>query len=203
MERLILRMLFISCLASLPFVFKRKNLMVALIVFFAKGVLATAIDSICIKNKRIAYPARPFPKIFETNILFDLLFFPILSVLWVKSTYNTRPMVTVIRSLGFSVPMSLTQWILEKKTKLFKWNNWSIIHTFLSINFTLFTIRGMVGLIRMMTEQKSPELSEGQQRRVKLAKRSENVYLPERSYDPQYNYHYEPIEPLAAGRSLE
>jgi hypothetical protein len=179
MERLILRMLFVSCMASLPFVFKRKNVFMSLIVFFAKGVLATAVDSIFIKSKRIAYPIRPFPKYFETNILFDLLFFPILSVIWVRLSYNTKPLITILISLCASIPMSITQWILEKKTKLFQWNDWTIVHTFLSLNFTLFTIRGFVGLIRKIYEPKLPAIMDVQQHNTKLTSRNEIVFTPE------------------------
>ncbi|MCY9661286.1 hypothetical protein P5G65_01395 [Paenibacillus chondroitinus] len=150
MEKLLLRMLFLSCVAAVPFVLKRKNLLMLLIVFFAKGVLAVTLDSYFIKKKSIAYPARPFPKIFETNILYDFFFYPLLSVIWVRTTYNSKPAELMLRSLFFSVPMSLLQWALEKKTKLFKWNSWTVLHTFASLNFTLFTIRGFVGLVRRL-----------------------------------------------------
>jgi hypothetical protein len=148
LEKLLLRMLFLASAAAIPFVFKRKNLLMLLTIFFAKCVLAVTLDSYFIKKKSIAYPARPFPKIFETNILYDFLFYPLLSVIWVRATYNSKPRELLTRSLFFSVPMSLLQWALEKKTKLFKWNSWTVLHTFASINFTLFTIRGFVGLIR-------------------------------------------------------
>jgi hypothetical protein len=125
-----------------------------LVVFFAKGILSSSIDSIFIKSKRIEYPVRPFPKIFDTNILYDLLFFPLLSVTWVRWTYNTKPSVTFLRSFCFSVPMSIAQWIMEKKTNLFRWKSWTILHTFASINFTLFTIRGLVWGLRKFTEKR-------------------------------------------------
>jgi hypothetical protein len=120
-------------LVAIPFVFKRKNLLMYLIVFFAKGVLSTSTDSMVIKRNKIEYPVRPFPKIFDTNILCDLLFYPLLSVIWVRSTYNSN------------VPMSIAQWAMEKRTNLFKYKSWTIFDTFIYINFTLFVIRGMVG----------------------------------------------------------
>src|SRR5262249_40399495 len=133
----------------------RKNLLMNLVVFFAKGVLAATIDSIFIKRQKIEYPVRPFPKIFDMNILFDLLFYPLLSVIWVRWTYDTKPSVTLLRSLFFSVPMAIAQWIMEKKTELFKWKSWSIWHTFVSINFTLFTIRGMAEILKIMDKSNS------------------------------------------------
>jgi hypothetical protein len=150
LERLLQRMLFISCLAATPFVLKRKNFLMHLTVFFAKGVITTLMDSIFIKRKLIAYPVRPFPKIYDINILYDLLFYPLLSVIWVRWSYNTKLSTTILRSLFFSVPMSFAQWIMEKKTNLFHWKSWTIFHTFAWINCTLFTIRGMVEIIKMM-----------------------------------------------------
>jgi hypothetical protein len=176
MERIILRMLFISCVASFPLVIKRKSLFMNLTVFFAKGVLSTSIDSIFIKNKKIEYPVRPFPKLFNNNILFDLLFFPLLSVIWVRWTYHSKPSVTILRSLVFSVPMSIAQWIMERKTKLFKWNDWSVYHTFVSLNFTLFTIRGMAEVLKKMDEKKNPVIMDTQQAKTRVTSYNEHVY---------------------------
>lgn len=119
-----------------------------LVVFFSKGVLATLVDAYVVGTKRVAYPVRPFPQIFKTNLIYDILFFPILSVIWVKISYNDRLPIILLKSLIFSVPMSIGQWYFEKNTKLFKWSNWSAFHTFGSVCFTLFTIRGFVGLIK-------------------------------------------------------
>ncbi|MDQ0875940.1 hypothetical protein QFZ77_004599 [Paenibacillus sp. V4I3] len=150
MEKLLLRALLLASVASIPLVLKRKNLLMLLTVFFAKGVICTAMDSFFIKRKMIAYPVRPFSKTFDSNILFDLVFYPLLSVVWVRMSYNSKLAELLIRSLYFSVPMTVLQWALEKKTKLFKWKSWSILHTFACISFTLLTIRGFVGLLRRL-----------------------------------------------------
>ncbi|WP_197081007.1 CBO0543 family protein [Gordoniibacillus kamchatkensis] len=147
MERILTRLLTIACVASVPFVFQRKNLLLHLTIFFAKGVLSTCLDSHCIKSKRIEYPVRPFPKVFDTNILYDLFMYPLLSVIWVRWSINDNLKTTLLKSLVFSVPMSIAQAIMEKTTNLFSWKRWSIWHTFVSINFTLFAIRGMVWVV--------------------------------------------------------
>ncbi|GIN38277.1 CBO0543 family protein [Heyndrickxia oleronia] len=125
-----------------------------LVIFFSKGVLATLIDAYVVGTKRIEYPVRPFPKIFKTNIVYDILFFPLLSVIWVKLSYNDNFWKILLKSLLFSVPMSLGQWYLQKYSKLFKWKKWSPFHTFGSVSFTLFTIRGLVGFIKMLDKFK-------------------------------------------------
>ncbi|MCY9668359.1 hypothetical protein M5X11_26130 [Paenibacillus alginolyticus] len=148
MEKILLRILFVSSLAAAPFVLKRNNLLMYLTVFFAKCVLSSTIDSYFIKKGNISYPVRPFTKIFDSNILYDLLFYPLLSVIWVRWSYQSKPRELITKSLFFSVPMTLLQWFLERKTDLFRWKSWTALHTFISINSTLFMIRGFVGLLK-------------------------------------------------------
>jgi hypothetical protein len=154
MEKKLLNLLLGLCIVSVPFMFKGKKMRETLLVFFSKGVLATLIDAYVVGTKRVEYPVRPLPKIFKTNLVYDILFFPLLSVIWVKISYNDKLRNILLKSLIFSVPMSIGQWYLEKNSKLFKWKRWSIFHTFGSVNFTLFTIRGFVGFIKILDRLK-------------------------------------------------
>ncbi|MEH6956969.1 CBO0543 family protein, partial [Neobacillus drentensis] len=149
MEKKLLNLLTALCVISLPFLFKGSKMRESLVIFFSKGVLATLVDAYVVGTKRVEYPVRPFAKIFKTNIIYDILFFPLLSVVWVKISYNDKFWNILLKSLLFSVPMSVGQWYMEKNTKLFKWKKWTALHTFGSVNFTLFTIRGFVGLIKL------------------------------------------------------
>ncbi|MBT2757904.1 hypothetical protein J7E71_18660 [Mesobacillus foraminis] len=150
MEKKLLRLLTTLCLAAVPFLFKGSKMKENLIIFFSKGVIATLIDAYVVGTKRISYPVRPFAKIFSTNIVYDLLLFPLLSVVWVMVSSKNKLGKIILKSLIFSVPMALGQWYFEKYTRLFKWKKWSALHTFGSVNFTLFTIRGLVELIRRL-----------------------------------------------------
>lgn len=157
MEKKLLNLLTTLCIVSMPFLFKGLKMRENLVVFFSKGVLATLVDAYVVGTKRIEYPVRPFPKVFKTNIIYDILFFPILSVIWVKISYNDNFGKILLKSLIFSVPMSIGQWYFEKNTRLFKWKKWSPFHTFGSVNFTLFTIRGLVGLLKKLDKFKSKQ----------------------------------------------
>jgi hypothetical protein len=53
--------------------------------------------------------------------------------------------------------MSLGQWFMENKTGLFKWKKWSPFHTFASVNLTLFIIRGLVGLLKIVDKLKGKQ----------------------------------------------
>ncbi|WP_282172339.1 CBO0543 family protein [Cytobacillus firmus] len=155
MEKKLLNLLLGLCIFSVPFLFKGKKMRETLVIFFSKGVLATLIDAYVVGTKRVEYPVRPFSRIFKTNLIYDILFFPLLSVIWVKISYNDNLRDIFLKSLIFSVPMSIAQWYFEKNTRLFKWRKWSIFHTFGSVNFTLFTIRGFVGFIKKLDRLKN------------------------------------------------
>ena len=154
MEKKLLNLLFAACIASFPFLFKGSKMRENLVIFFSKGVLATLIDAYVVGTKRVEYPVRPIANIFKTNILFDILFFPLLSVIWVKMSNNDNFGKIILKSLVFSVPMSIGQWYMEKNTRLFKWKKWTLFHTFGSVSFTLFTIRGFVGLLKKLDRLK-------------------------------------------------
>jgi hypothetical protein len=155
MEKKLLNLLTALCIASLPFLFKGSKMRENLVIFFSKGVIATLIDAYVVGTKRLEYPVRPFPNIFKTNIIYDILFFPLLSVVWVKMSYNDKLSKIILKSLLFSIPMSIGQWYFEKNSRLFKWKKWTPIHTFGSVNFTLFTIRGFVGLLKKLDKLKN------------------------------------------------
>jgi hypothetical protein len=159
MEKTIIRWLFALCAVLFPFVIRKPNVKEMLIVFFAKGILSTVIDAYVVNTKRVEYPVRPFPKIFNTNILYDLVFFPLLSVIWVRQSYKDKLPMILLKSLTWSVPMSLTQWYFEKNSRLFKWKKWSVFHTFASISFTLFTIRGLAALMKRIPDQLDKEVT--------------------------------------------
>jgi hypothetical protein len=158
MEKKLLNLLTALCLVSLPFLFKGSKMRENLVIFFSKGVLASLIDEYVVGSKRLEYPVRPFPKKFKTNIIYTILFFPLLSVVWVKLTYHDKLSKILLKSLLFSVPMSIGQWYMEKNSRLFKWKKWTAFHTFGSVNFTLFTIRGLVGLLKKLDNIKSNKI---------------------------------------------
>ncbi|WP_240376032.1 CBO0543 family protein [Bacillus piscicola] len=155
LEKKLLILLTAFCVAGLPLIFRGPKMRENLVIFFSKGVLSTFLDAYVVGTKRVAYPERPFKKLFKTNIIYDLLFFPLLSVLWVKITYNDNFLYIILKSLIFSIPMSLGQWFFEKNTRLFKWRRWSPFHTFASVSFTLFTIRGLIAFIKRLDEYKN------------------------------------------------
>ncbi|MFB3167640.1 CBO0543 family protein [Neobacillus sp. 179-C4.2 HS] len=154
MEKKLLNILIVLCIAAFPFLFRGSKMRENLVVYFSKGVLATLIDTYVVAKKRVEYPVRPFPRIFKTNIIYDVLFFPLLTVIWVKLSDNDNLGKIILKSLLFTVPMSIGQWYFERNSGLFKWNKWTPFHTFGSCTFTMFTIRGFVGLLKKLDKLK-------------------------------------------------
>ncbi|MDQ0971407.1 hypothetical protein QFZ31_001285 [Neobacillus niacini] len=64
MEKKLLNILIVLCLAAFPFLFRGSKMRETLVVYFSKGVLATLIDTYVVAKKRVEYPVRPFPRIF-------------------------------------------------------------------------------------------------------------------------------------------
>jgi hypothetical protein len=158
MEKKLLNLVLAMSIVYFPFLFRGSKMRENLVVFFSKGVLATLIDAYVVGTKRIEYPVRPLPKIFKTNIIFDMLFFPILTVIWVKLSYNDNLGKIFLKSLVFTVPMTIAQWYFEKKSGLFKWKKWTPFHTLGVCTSTMFTIRGFVELLKKLDLQKGNQI---------------------------------------------
>lgn len=140
-------------LLALPWLLLRKRpLKDWLIVFLAKGVYTSILDSLVVKQKRVAYPIRFFGKTFKINILFDYLLFPLVCLFYNQITYHSRLFGILGKALFFSVPMTMMEIGFEKKTKLVTWKKkWSWYHNLLSLTLTFWLDRGMIGLIRKVS----------------------------------------------------
>ncbi|QPC46773.1 CBO0543 family protein [Mangrovibacillus cuniculi] len=150
MDKILLKGLILACCAAAPFLFKRRNMYELFVVFFSKGVVSTLLDAYVVNSKRIAYPVRPFPDVFKTNIVFDMLFFPLCSVLWIRQCYKDSVTGVLWKSLTWSIPMSGAQWVLQRYTNLLEWRRWNVLYTFVSVTFTLIIIRILIEVLRRL-----------------------------------------------------
>ncbi|WP_373894631.1 CBO0543 family protein [Virgibacillus natechei] len=154
MERLMLKGLLAACVGILPFIFKFKKgpLPILIIAFLFKAFVASLTDSYVVESKRISYPARFLPKKFKLNILYDYLMYPIIGVIYTRMTYTSSPVMILLKTLGFSIPMAIGQWFLEKRTKLVKYNHWNLGHSFAALTGTLLFERSFIGLVKKVTK---------------------------------------------------
>lgn len=145
----ILRSMSIIGLGSLPFLFKKQPVKDWVLVFFIKGFYSGFIDSFVVSKKKVTYPVRAFPKVFDIHIIFDLLLFPIACVLYNQMTYRSSIEKIISKVFIFSIPISMVEYWAEKNTRLIKYHKgWNIFYSSLTLTISFLLVRATMGLIR-------------------------------------------------------
>lgn len=147
-EKLILRGLLILGMICFPFIFKKSPSKDWILIYFFKGFLSSFIDNYVVRTGRVRYPVRLLHQWYDTSVLFNYLLFPLVCVFFNQATVRDKPSFIFLKALFFSVPMTLIEWLLEKKSNLIKWEKWSAFHTFVSETMTFLGSRGFIALIR-------------------------------------------------------
>ncbi|WP_088105609.1 CBO0543 family protein [Halalkalibacter urbisdiaboli] len=134
-EHVILYGLLVLSLGTLPFLLsgslRRQWFMLYLFNAMTNGVFDKMINT----RNIVVYPVRLLPKCFKTNILFDYLMYPAITVFFNRLTYNNQPLTIIYKWLMISIPMLLIEIWAERKSNLIKWNkNWKWHNTYLSIS---------------------------------------------------------------------
>lgn len=121
------------------------------LIYFIKTLVSTLIDGPVIKRKYVKYPHRYFSKLFDSNIVFLYIFFPLSCVMYNQFTYKMKPLKSILSVVLFSGPMTLIENWLEKNTKLVEyhkgWNSWI---TFIVLSFTFLLVKGCIEGIRFL-----------------------------------------------------
>ena len=149
MQKKLLRIILGVGLLLIPFAFKREKLKDWLLIFFLKGYIASFLDQIIVKKKRISYPVRFMSKYFDSSLLFDYLLFPLLCVFYNRTSEKSNLHSIFLQSLIYTTPMTVLEVILEKKTNLIRYKkkwNWLITYSTLVVTFLL--VRGFIVIIR-------------------------------------------------------
>ncbi|MDQ0231051.1 CBO0543 family protein [Metabacillus malikii] len=154
-ERLILKFLLILGIGLIPFVFERKYLKDGIIIFMGKGLLAIFLDTLTTGKKKIKYPIRFLPNYFRSNILFDLLLFPLVCVFYNRITREDKYVKMLWKASLTSLTLTIIEVYFEANTRLINFkNSWRWYHTFLSETVTLLLFRLFIGIIRKFDDGK-------------------------------------------------
>ncbi|KAB2332005.1 CBO0543 family protein [Bacillus mesophilum] len=128
------------------------------LIYFIKSLISTLIDIPVVKRKYVSYPIRYFPKVFQSNIVFLYIIFPLLCVSYNQFTYKMKPLKTIFSVLLFSIPMTLIEGVLEKKTRLVSYNKgWNALFTFLTLTGTFWIVRLSIGVIRLLDQKRKKD----------------------------------------------
>jgi hypothetical protein len=149
MQKKLLRIILGVGLLLIPFAFKREKLKDWLLIFFLKGYIASFLDQIIVKKKRISYPVRFMSKYFDSSLLFDYLLFPLLCVFYNRTSEKSNLHSIFLQSLIYTTPMTVLEVILEKKTNLIRYKkNWNWLITYSTLVVTFLFVRGFIVIIR-------------------------------------------------------
>lgn len=147
-EKQLLRLLTLLGILSLPILFRKQPIKDWILVFALKAFYSGFADSLVVAKKRIIYPVRLLPNIFNIHILFDLLLFPIACVLYNQITQHSKIFETIYKVFYISTPILLFEIWAEKKTKLIHYKNWNWVYSFLSLNTSFWLVRLAMSFIR-------------------------------------------------------
>lgn len=151
--------LLILSIGFLPVLMKRPPKKDWLFAYMFNAITNIILDK-WVTSSFISYPTRLLPKIFHIHILYDVLLYPMFTVVYNQLTRKDKRTAIIYKLLLFSVPLTIFESWAERKTGLIKWSNgWQWYHTFLSVNLKSLITRGMVSLFRkFFTEGRSRTL---------------------------------------------
>ncbi|WP_226038226.1 CBO0543 family protein [Aquibacillus saliphilus] len=119
-----------------------------LIVFLLKTVISVFFGNIVAANKWLEYPDRLLPNSFKGSVLFEYLLFPLICVYYNQTTYKSKLPGMIYQSFLYSIPMTIVEIFLEKKTQLINYKKWRWYYTLFSLSGTFLLVRGLIAIIR-------------------------------------------------------
>ncbi|WP_062048262.1 CBO0543 family protein [Bacillus sp. JCM 19034] len=158
-DKFILRALFVLGIGLLPIVFRKPPIKDWLLVFLWNAFTNGFIDTVVVSHKVVKYPVRLLPKIFKTNILFDFLLYPIMTVVYNRFTARDKPLIIFLKLFCLTIPMVLIELWAERKTGLIKFKRgWEWYHSFISLTIKSLLTRLWISWVRKMEGKQYSEL---------------------------------------------
>ncbi|SFE96706.1 CBO0543 family protein [Alteribacillus iranensis] len=154
-DRSILRFITVISLSGLALLFKKGSVKDWFLVFLFKSLLSTFLDIPVTEKRLVKYPVRYFPKYFKTNIVFDYILFPLTCVIYSQITYKWKPIQAILGVFLLSVPMTVAEEILNKKTNLIQYGKkWNWTNSFSYLTATFLASRFFITGIRFISERR-------------------------------------------------
>ncbi|MEH7883731.1 CBO0543 family protein [Bacillus sp. JJ1609] len=151
-EKKVLWVLFFFGIFSFFQLVKKPPIKDWLIIFLLKGYIASILDNLFVKKGYLKYPVTLF-KTFDISVLFSYIIFPVTCIYFNQVTKNSGLIAIILKCILFSLPSSLAEHWIEKKTDLIKYKKgWTSFHSFTSIASTFLAVRFLMGGIRKMTQ---------------------------------------------------
>ncbi|WP_339146155.1 MULTISPECIES: CBO0543 family protein [unclassified Sutcliffiella] len=154
-DKIILQIITVLGLGGWSLLFRKGPIKDWFLVYLFKTFITTLIDGPVTKKKLVTYPYRFLANIFETNIIFDYIIFPLLCVFYSQFTYKMKLLKTIVSVFLFSLPMTVIQEWLERNTQLVKYSRrWSWINTLSVLTMTFWSSRIFIAWIRFINQKR-------------------------------------------------
>lgn len=147
-EKQILRKLTFIGMIALVLSIKKAGLREGLLIYGLHSSLTSFWGQIVVNKKLLSYPVRLTPNLFYTSNTFEFVLFPLLSTWNYMWTKKSSKLGILFKTLCFSIPLTLVEVWLEKKTHFIKYKNWNGFRSFWTVTAILLVIRGLAGLSR-------------------------------------------------------
>src|SRR5690606_28833332 len=159
-ELTILRIILILGLLLIPIAFKKKGIKDWLIVYLWNGFTNILLDKWITSKGKIRYPVRLCAKFLKINVLFDLVWYPLLTVFYNQLTEDDKLFKSIYRLFYFTIPIILIEAWAEKKTKFIAFNNgWKWYHSFISLNVKSMITKGFLMAVKKLDTIQSEKTS--------------------------------------------
>ncbi len=157
-DKTILRIITVLGLSGGIFLLRKGSIKDFFLIFLFKSVVSSLIDTPIVKKKLVQYPYRYFKNSFKINIVFDFLIFPLVCVIYSKLTNKADTLKTVLTVFLLSVPMTIIEEILERKTRLVKYSNkWSWFHTLAYLTVTFWSSRLFISSLSFLEQYRESD----------------------------------------------
>ena len=156
-EKNVLRTLLIIGIISFINLIRKPPTKDWLLIFLFKGFLSSILDNLIVKEGYIKYPIKLF-KSFDFSFIFDYLLYPISCVYYNQVTAKSNIVGIFVKTFYFSIPMTVTEHFLEKKTALIKFKKgWNSLTSFCTLSITFLISRGFIAIVRKANNSPVPK----------------------------------------------
>ncbi|MET3697598.1 hypothetical protein SAMN05877753_106196 [Bacillus oleivorans] len=157
-DRSILHLITISGLVGSYLAFRKGSIKDWFLVYLFKGIISSLIDTPIAKNKLVQYPTRYFSRSYDTNIIFDYIVFPMVCVVYSRITNKMKGLSAILSVFFLSIPMTLVEEWLQRKTKLINYSRqWNWLNTLIYLTLTFWSSRVFVTSVRFFDKKRNKQ----------------------------------------------
>lgn len=148
-EKLLIKFGILFGIILFPTLFRSPSYKLWIPFFIWNGLVNHLFNLILVKSKKIRYPIRFMPKVFDINFVYDYLVCPYITIWFCQSTYNDKFPNILKKLIFWGMPQVIYEILLEKNTDALEFKNgYKWFHS-LSLVFILkLLLRGTLELIK-------------------------------------------------------